>query len=155
MSTEEKNMNLPEENELNLTEVRRLRRERLEKLKEIGKNPFLIETWDVQHYSEDIKIDFEAFEGKPACLAGRIMAKRQMGKASFIDIQDKQGRIQCYVRQDVITPEEYSIFITYDIGDIVGIEGEVFRTKHGEISIKVSRIVLLSKSLQILPEQVH
>ena len=88
-------------------------------------------------------------------MAGRMMAKRNMGKASFIDIQDKSGRIQCYVRQDAITPEEYQIFITYDLGDIIGIEGEVFKTRHGEISIKVDKLVLLSKSLQPLPDKYH
>jgi lysyl-tRNA synthetase class 2 len=103
----------------------------------------------------DIKNNFDEMEGKVVSCAGRIMAKRQMGKASFIDIQDQQGRIQCYIRQDVITPEEYEIFLTYDIGDIVGVVGEVFKTKHGEISIKVSEIKLLTKSLQILPNKFH
>lgn len=156
MSTEDIG-NITEEvkEEQNLTEVLRVRREKLAKLQEMGRDPFLIETWDVKNYSDDIKNNFEALEGQPVSIAGRIMAKRQMGKASFIDIQDKQGRIQCYVRQDAITPEEYSIFVTYDIGDIVGIEGEVFRTKHGEISVKVDKIVLLSKSLQVMPEKFH
>jgi lysyl-tRNA synthetase class 2 len=94
-------------------------------------------------------------EGKAVSVAGRIMAKRQMGKASFIDIQDKEGRIQIYVRQDAITPEEYEVFLTYDLGDIVGLEGEVFRTKHGEISIKATNLVLLTKSLQPLPDKWH
>lgn len=138
-----------------LNELRQIRREKLKKLQEMGRNPFLVETWDVRNHSMDIKDNFEQMEGQEVSCAGRIMAKRQMGKASFIDIQDKQGRIQCYVRQDAITPEEYEIFLTYDIGDIVGVVGEVFRTKHGEISIKVSQIVLLSKSLQILPNKFH
>jgi lysyl-tRNA synthetase class 2 len=94
-------------------------------------------------------------EGKEVSIAGRIMAKRQMGKASFIDVQDKQGRIQVYVRQDLITPEEYEIFLTYDIGDIVGVVGEVFRTRHGEISVKCHKLVLLCKALQPLPDKWH
>ncbi|MDF2656269.1 MAG: lysS [Bacillota bacterium] len=138
-----------------LNELRQIRREKLKKLQEMGRNPFLVETWDVTNHSMDIKDNFERMEGQGVSCAGRIMAKRQMGKASFIDIQDKQGRIQCYVRQDAITPEEYEIFLTYDIGDIVGVVGEVFKTKHGEISIKVSEIKLLSKSLQILPNKFH
>ncbi|MDD3199421.1 MAG: lysine--tRNA ligase [Eubacteriales bacterium] len=139
--------------EESLNELRLVRREKLKKLQESGRNPFLVETWDVTDYSKDIKDNFDAMEGKTVICAGRIMAKRQMGKASFIDIQDKQSRIQCYIRQDVITPEEYEIFLTYDIGDIVGIVGEVFRTRHGEISIKISEIKLLTKSLQILPNK--
>lgn len=136
-----------------LNELRQIRRDKLKKLQDMGRNPFLTETWTVKNYSKDIKENFEAMEGQHVEMAGRIMAKRQMGKASFIDIQDKEGRIQCYVRQDAITPEEYEIFITYDIGDIVGVVGEVFKTKHGEISVKVSEIKLLTKSLQILPNK--
>lgn len=163
MSTEETNLqNTPviekEAEELELTEeglneLRQVRREKLKKLQDMGRNPFLVETWDVKNYSKDIKDNFDAMEGSGVTCAGRIMAKRQMGKASFIDIQDKQGRIQCYVRQDAITPEEYEVFLTYDIGDIVGIVGEVFKTRHGEISIKTQEIKLLSKSLQILPNK--
>ena len=138
-----------------MNELRQVRREKLKKLQDMGRNPFLVETWDVTNYSKDIKDNFDEMEGKGVTCAGRIMAKRQMGKASFIDIQDKQSRIQCYIRQDAITPEEYEVFLTYDIGDIVGIVGEVFKTKHGEISIKVSEIKLLSKSLQILPNKFH
>jgi len=141
--------------EENLSEVLKVRRDKLEKLQAMGRNPFLVEKWDVKDYSADIKAKFEKTEGLPVVSAGRIMAKRQMGKASFIDIQDKQGRIQCYLRQDAIGEEEYDIFLTYDIGDIVGIVGEVFRTKHGEISIKTQEIKLLSKSLQVLPEKFH
>ena len=148
--------NQEEERELTgeeLNEMRQIRRDKLKKLQEMGRNPFLVEQWDVRNYSKTIKDNFEEMEGNDVSCAGRIMAKRNMGKASFIDIQDNEGKIQCYVRQDAITPEEYEIFLTYDIGDIVGIEGEVFKTRHGEISIKVSRIVLLSKSLQILPNK--
>ena len=139
--------------EESLNELRLVRREKLKKLQEMGRNPFLVETWDVKNFSKDIKDNFDEMEGKEVTCAGRIMAKRQMGKASFIDIQDKQSRIQCYVRQDAITPEEYEIFITYDIGDIVGVVGEVFKTRHGEISVKVHELKLLSKSLQILPNK--
>ncbi|MEG1930804.1 MAG: lysine--tRNA ligase [Anaerovorax sp.] len=156
MNTEEKN-NLTEVveeiSEEKLNELRQIRREKLKKLQDMGRNPFLNETWDVKNYSKEIKDDFDEMEGKPVVMAGRIMAKRQMGKASFIDIQDQDGRIQCYIRQDAITPEEYEIFITYDIGDIVGIRGEVFKTRHGEISIKTSEIKLLTKSLQVLPNK--
>ncbi len=141
--------------EENLSEVLQVRRDKLEKLQAMGRNPFLVEKWNVKDYSADIKANFETMEGLGVVSAGRIMAKRQMGKASFIDIQDKQGRIQCYLRQDAIGEEEYDIFLTYDIGDIVGIVGEVFKTKHGEISIKTHEIKLLSKSLQILPEKFH
>lgn len=162
MSTEEKNKvneNLTETEveitEEGLNELRQIRRDKLKKLQDMGRNPFLVETWDVDAYSKDIKDNFEEMEGKVVCCAGRMMANRHMGKASFIDIQDKQGRIQAYVRQDAITPEEYEVFLTYDIGDIVGLVGEVFKTKHGEISIKVSEVKLLSKSLQILPNKFH
>lgn len=152
------NVNLEAEEDLTeeqLTEQRVIRREKLKKLQEMGRNPFLIETWNVEAYSKDIKDDFEAWEGKSVSMAGRIMANRHMGKASFIDILDKDGKIQAYIRQDVITPEEYEIFLTYDIGDIVGFVGEVFKTKHGEISVKVEKLVLLSKSLQVLPNKWH
>ena len=156
MATEEKTMANPEvEQELDLSEQRKIRRDKLAKLQEMGRNPFLVETWDVTAHSEDVKENFEAMEGKAVSMAGRIMAKRQMGKASFIDIQDKQGRIQCYVRQDAITPEEYEIFLTYDLGDIVGVQGEIFKTRHGEISVRVEKLVLLSKSLQPLPDKWH
>jgi len=141
------------DSEPDLNEQRKIRREKLTKLRDAGRNPFLVETWDVTHYSQGIKDDFENMEGKPVSCAGRIMANRHMGKASFIDIQDRDGRIQCYVRQDNITPEEYEWFLTYDIGDIIGVEGEIFKTHHGEISIKVMKLVLLSKSLQVLPDK--
>ncbi len=157
--TEERSMNtdntaeLNSEGELDLSEQRRIRREKLAKLQAMGRDPFLHETWNVTHHSGDIKEQFESMEGKEVSIAGRIMAKRQMGKASFVDIQDKQGKIQVYIRQDAITPLEYEIFLTYDIGDIVGLEGTVFLTKHGEKSIKCSRLVLLSKGLQPLPDK--
>ena len=157
--SEEKNVNVnPEAEELteeNISEQRKIRREKLKKLQEAGRNPFVHETWDVTAHSMDIKDNFDAMEDEEVSCAGRIMAFRQMGKASFIDIQDKQGRIQCYVRKDMIGDEEYSWFKTYDIGDIVGVEGTVFKTKHGEVSIKVEKVVLLSKSLQVLPNKWH
>jgi lysyl-tRNA synthetase class 2 len=146
----------PEESQVrseDLNELRRIRREKLKALQAAGRNPFLVETWNVTHYSKQIKESFEDMEGKRVSCAGRIMAHRHMGKASFIDIQDRDGRIQGYVREDVLTPEEYKWFVTYDIGDIVGVEGEVFKTRHGEISVKVDKLVLLSKSLQILPDK--
>lgn len=136
-----------------LSEQRGIRRDKLKKLQDADRNPFLHEKWNVTAHSMDIKDNFDAMEDEEVSIAGRLMAFRHMGKASFIDIQDKQGRIQCYVRQDGITPEEYSWFKTYDIGDILGIEGNVFKTKHGEISIRASKAVLLSKSIQVLPNK--
>ncbi|MBE6030213.1 MAG: lysine--tRNA ligase [Firmicutes bacterium] len=158
--TEERNVNVNPEveeevSEAQLTEQRQIRREKLKKLQEMGRNPFLVETWNVEAYSVQIKENFEEWEGKHVSMAGRIMANRHMGKASFVDIQDKDGRIQLHITQDGITPEEYEIFLTYDIGDIIGVEGNVFKTKRGEISIEVEKIVLLSKSLQVLPNKWH
>ena len=157
MSIQEKNGNVNPEvealTEEKLSEQRLIRREKLKKLQEAGRNPYLQETWDVTAHSMDIKENFDAMEEQPVSCAGRIMAFRVMGKASFIDIQDKQGRIQCYVRRDEIGEEEYRWFKTYDIGDIVGVEGTVFKTKHGEVSIKVTKVVLLTKSLQVLPDK--
>lgn len=149
---EEQNNVIQEEN---LSEVLRVRREKLAKLQADGRDPFVVEKYDVTAYSQDIKDNFESYEGKEVSIAGRIMAKRRMGKASFIDIQDKDGRIQSYVRQDAIGEKEYEYFVTYDIGDIVGIKGEVFKTKHGEVSVKAHEILLMSKSLQVLPEKFH
>ena len=160
MSTEETRDNIAPEaqeemSEESLNELRKIRRDKLKALQEAGRNPFLEEKWDVTAHSKDIKDNFDAMEDQEVSCAGRIMAFRNMGKASFIDIQDKQGRIQCYVRRDAIGEEEYDWFKTYDIGDIIGVEGTVFKTKHGEVSIKAARIVLLSKSLQILPDKWH
>ena len=138
-----------------INEQRQIRREKLKALQEAGRDPFLAESWDVNAHSMDIKDHFDEMEGRVVSCAGRIMANRHMGKASFIDIQDKQGRIQCYVRQDAITLPEYEIFMTYDIGDIVGVVGEVFKTKNGETSIKASEVKLLSKSLWVLPNKFH
>lgn len=140
--------------ELNLSE-RTIRREKLEQLKAAGRNPFEILNYDQTHHSKDIKENFEEMEGKDVSIAGRIMSFRDMGKASFCDIQDRYGRIQTYTKLDEIGEEEYKIFKTYDIGDIVGIKGFVFKTKRGEISIHVRQVTLLCKSLQPLPEKWH
>ncbi len=159
MSEEQVKNNQPEMeeefSEESLTEQRQIRREKLRELQEAGRNPFLEEKWDVTAHSKDIKDNFEAMEDQEVSCAGRMMACRVMGKAAFFDIQDKQGRIQCYVRKDAIGEEEYKWFKTYDIGDILGIEGTVFKTQHGEVSIRVTRLVLLSKSLQVLPNKFH
>ena len=136
-----------------LTEQRQIRRQKLRDLQEAGRNPFVIEKWDVDAYSQQIKDDFDEMDGKQVSIAGRMMAKRVMGKASFIDIQDSQGRIQCHVKRDEIGTDEYKWFKTYDIGDILGIEGMVFRTQRGEITVEVSKLVLLSKSIQVLPNK--
>ena len=136
-----------------LSEQRKIRREKLRTLQEADRNPYLEENWNVTAHSKDIKDNVEAMEDQEVSCAGRIMAFRQMGKASFIDLQDKQGRIQCFVSRDAIGADEYKFFKTYDIGDIVGVEGTVFKTKTGEVSIKASRLVLLSKSLQVLPNK--
>jgi lysyl-tRNA synthetase class 2 len=133
----------------------KIRREKLEYLQSIGKDPFKIEKVNVTHYSECIKHNFEELEGSEVTIAGRIMAKRGHGKASFINIQDKDGQIQAYVRQDRVGEETYKMFVTYDIGDIVEIHGVIFKTKKEEITVKASDIRLLSKSLQILPEKWH
>ncbi|WIF95643.1 lysine--tRNA ligase [Caminicella sporogenes] len=141
--------------EQNLNEVLRVRREKLKKLKEMGRDPYKVEKYERTAFSADIKENFEKYEGKEVSIAGRIMAKRTMGKATFIDILDKDGRIQSYVRKDALGEEEYEIFTTYDIGDIVGIKGTVFKTKKQEISVRANEVKLLCKSLQVLPEKWH
>ena len=143
------------DNQEDLTEVLKVRREKLSKLQEMGRDPFVQSRYDRTNYSMDIKNNFEEMEGKVVKIAGRIMSKRLQGKAGFIDIQDQEGRIQCYVRKDRIGEEEYDLFKTYDIGDIIGLEGEVFKTKKEEISVKATAVILLSKSLQVLPEKYH
>ena len=152
MSKDQQNMI---DNQEDLTEVLRVRREKLAKLQEMGRDPFVQSRYDRTNYSMDIKNNFEEMEGKVVKIAARIMSKRLQGKAGFIDIQDQEGRIQCYVRKDRIGEEEYDLFKTYDIGDIIGLEGEVFKTKKEEISVKANAVVLLSKSLQVLPEKYH
>ena len=143
------------QNTENLGELLKIRREKLAALQEAGKNPFEITKYDVTHHSSDVKENFEELEGKSVSLAGRIMSKRVMGKASFCHIQDLKGTIQVYVARDNIGEDSYKDFKKYDIGDIVGITGEVFKTKTGEISIHATSVTLLSKSLQILPEKYH
>lgn len=139
----------------NLNEILKLRREKLTNLQEQGKDPFVITKYDATHHSTDVKDNFDELEGKSVSVAGRMMFKRVMGKASFCNIQDLKGNIQAYVARDCIGEESYADFKKYDVGDILGIEGEVFKTKTGEISIHASKVVLLSKSLQILPEKYH
>ena len=141
--------------EVDLGEQQRIRQEKLKALQEEGNDPFIITKYDQTHHSADIKADFEALEGKTVSVAGRMMSKRIMGKASFCNIQDLKGNIQSYVARDSIGEEEYKAFKKLDIGDIIGIKGEVFKTKTGEISIHASEVTLLSKSLQILPEKFH
>lgn len=141
--------------EQNLNEVLRVRREKLKKLREMGRDPYKIEKYKRTAFSIDIQENFEEYEGKEVSIAGRIMAKRTMGKAAFIDILDRDGRIQSYVRKDAIGEEEYEIFTTYDIGDIVGVKGTVFKTKKEEISVRAKEVTLLCKSLQVLPEKWH
>ena len=138
-----------------LNDIERLKYEKLLKLQENGKDPFKIEKFDQTHHSKEIKDNFEDFDGKEVSVAGRMMSFRSFGKATFIDIQDKDGRIQSYVRKDQLGEELYKEFKEFDIGDIVGVTGIVFKTQKDEISIKASSIQLLSKSLRILPEKYH
>lgn len=154
------NVNVPEEvleasAEKQLSETLQIRRDKLSKLQEDGKDPFEITKYDQTHHSAEIKTNFDELEGKSVSIAGRMMSKRIMGKASFCNIQDLEGNIQSYVARDAIGEEEYSAFKKLDIGDIVGIKGEVFKTKTGEVSIHASEVTLLSKSLKILPEKYH
>ena len=151
--------NMPEvpaqQSQEEINEILRLRREKLAQLVQDGNDPFTITKYDVTHYSDAIKADFDALEGQEVSIAGRMMAKRIMGKASFCNVQDFGGSIQCYVARDMVGEEPYKAFKKYDIGDIVGVRGEVFRTKTGEISVKAVSVTLLSKSLQVLPEKYH
>ncbi len=141
--------------EIDLGEQQRIRQEKLKALQAEGKDPFVITKYDQTHHSADVKENFEELEGKTVSVAGRMMSKRVMGKASFCNIQDLKGNIQSYVARDSIGEEDYKGFKKLDIGDIIGIEGEVFKTKTGEISIHATKVTLLSKSLQILPEKFH
>ena len=152
--TEEKNNGAPEQ-ELDLSEQRRIRRAKLKELQDAGQDPFQITKYVVTAHSADIKEKFDEMEGKQVSVAGRIMSKRGMGKAVFCDLQDGKGRIQLYVRIDELGEEPFAKFKKTDIGDIVGVEGEVFKTKRGEISIKAHKVTLLSKSLIPLPEKFH
>ena len=141
--------------EQDLNQLLKVRREKLAELQENGKDPFKIVKYDVSHHSQEIKNNFDSLEGSVATIAGRMMSKRVMGKASFCHVQDLQGTIQSYVARDSVGEEAYKDFKKLDVGDIIGIRGEVFRTKTGEISIHASEVTLLSKSLQVLPEKFH
>ena len=141
--------------ELSLSEQTRIRREKLTNLQAEGQNPFVITRFDWDATSQQIKDNFDAIEGKPVKVAGRLMSKRGMGKVSFCDLQDRDGRIQLYARQDEMDEEVYKKFKKFDIGDIVGVEGEAFRTQRGEMSVRAHNIILLSKSLLPLPEKFH
>lgn len=143
------------QNEQEINELLKIKREKLLNLQESGKDPFQIMKFHVTHHTNDIINNFEEQEGKTVSIAGRIMTKRVMGKASFCNVRDIKGDIQAYVRRDEIGEESYADFKKYDMGDMVGIEGEVFRTHTGEISVKAKSVILLSKSLQILPEKYH
>ena len=141
--------------EQDLNQLRKVRREKLAELQQNGKDPFVITKYEQTHHSQEIKDNFEELEGKQVSIAGRMMSKRVMGKASFCNVQDLKGNIQSYVARDSIGEENYKEFKKLDVGDVIGIEGEVFKTKTGEMSIHASHVTLLSKSLQILPEKFH
>lgn len=141
--------------EQDINELLKVKRTKLAELQENGKDPFQIMKYDVTHHSQDILAHFEEFEGKTVSVAGRLMSKRVMGKASFCNLRDLGGDIQIYVKRDDVGEEAYADFKKFDIGDIVGLKGEVFKTHTGEISIKASKVLLLTKSLQILPEKFH
>ena len=153
--SEQTNNNQPVQEEPSLSELLQIRRDKLSALQEQGKDPFVLTKYDVTHHSAEVKDRFDELEGQTVRLAGRLMSKRGMGKAVFSDLQDKAGRVQLYVRIDDVGEEALAAFKKYDIGDIVGVEGEVFRTKRGEISIKARTVTLLSKSLLPLPEKFH
>ena len=150
MAQEQKNVQ-----EQDLNQLRKVRREKLAELQGSGKDPFVITKYDQTHHSVEVKENYEELEGKQVSIAGRMMSKRVMGKASFCNVQDLKGNIQSYVARDSIGEENYKEFKKLDVGDVIGIEGEVFKTKTGEISIHASAVKLLSKSLQILPEKFH
>lgn len=149
------NNNQQNQPEQNLNDLLRIRREKLSDLQNAGKDPFIITKYDVTHHSAEIKSAFETLDGQEVSVAGRMMSKRVMGKASFCNIRDLKGNIQIYVARDSIGEESYADFKKYDVGDILGIKGKVFMTKTGEISIHAESVLLLSKSLQILPEKYH
>ena len=150
MAQQQKNGQEPD-----LNQLRKVRREKLAELQQNGKDPFVITKYDQTHHSQEIKDNYDELEGKQVSIAGRMMSKRVMGKASFCNVQDLKGNIQSYVARDSVGEENYKEFKKLDVGDVIGIVGEVFRTKTGEISIHASHVTLLSKSLQILPEKFH
>ena len=143
------------EQEQDLKQILKVRRDKLKALQDAGMDPFAITKYDVTHHAQEIKDNFDALEGQTVSVGGRLMSKRGMGKVSFCDLQDKSGRIQLYARRDEMDPDEYNRFKKYDIGDIVGVEGTVFRTEKGEMSVRAKHITLLSKSLRPLPEKFH
>ena len=143
------------EQEQDLKQILKVRRDKLKALQDAGMDPFTITKYDVTHHAQEIKDNFDALEGQTVSVGGRLMSKRGMGKVSFCDLQDKSGRIQLYARRDEMDPDEYNRFKKYDIGDIVGVEGAVFRTEKGEMSVRAKHITLLSKSLRPLPEKFH
>ena len=151
---DETNRNVTEQPQ-DMGELLRIRRDKLKALQDEGRDPFTITKFDVTHHTQEIKDNFDALEGKPVSVAGRLMSKRGMGKVSFCDLQDKTGRIQLYARKDEMDADNYDRFKKYDIGDIVGVNGEVFRTQRGEMSVRAHDITLLSKSLRPLPEKFH
>ena len=155
MSDNQKNVPNGAAPEVDLNEQKRIRREKLAELVAAGKDPFQITKYNQTHHSAEVKAHFDELDGKTVSIAGRLMSKRIMGKASFCHVQDLQGLIQCYVARDAIGEEAYAAFKKMDIGDIVGIEGTVFKTKTGETSIHAASVTLLTKSLQILPEKFH
>ncbi len=141
--------------EPDLNQLRKVRREKLADLQANGKDPFAITSYDQSHHSQEIRDNYEELEGKKVSIAGRMMSKRVMGKASFCNVQDLQGNIQCYVARDSVGEDVYKDFKKFDVGDLIGVKGEVFTTKTGEISIHAANVTLLAKSLQILPEKFH
>ena len=155
MAEEKKNGQTTNGAQQDMNQLLKIRRDKLKQLIDDGKNPFEITKYDVTHHTEDIKEQYEALEGKEVSVAGRLMSKRVMGKASFCHIQDLKGSVQCYVARDDLGEDAYKDFKKYDIGDIVGVKGFVFTTKTGEKSIHAKTMTLLSKSLQILPEKFH
>ena len=150
---EKKNSAAPQEE--NLSQLTKVRRDKLRELQESGNDPFQITKYEVNNDSANIKANFDALEGSQVSIAGRLMSKRGMGKVSFCDLQDKSGRIQLYARRDEMDEAEYNRFKKFDIGDIVGVKGVVFRTQRGEMSVRVETVTLLSKSLLPLPEKFH
>ena len=152
MAEQENRTNVQEQD---LKQILKVRRDKLKALQDAGMDPFAITKYDVTHHAQDIKDNFDALEGQTVSVGGRLMSKRGMGKVSFCDLQDRSGRIQLYARRDEMDAEEYNRFKKYDIGDIVGVEGTVFRTEKGEMSVRAKHITLLSKSLQPLPEKFH
>ena len=153
---DESNRNVNEQPQAqDMGELLRIRRDKLKVLQDEGRDPFTITRFDVTHHTQDIKDNFDAMDGQAVSVAGRLMSKRGMGKVSFCDLQDKTGRIQIYARKDEMDEDNYNHFKKYDIGDIVGVKGEVFRTQRGEMSVRAHDITLLSKSLRPLPEKFH